>query len=96
MLFIFRNDGKTTDTASDSPPPPNYSEVMKDGNNGGTNSPKLTAKVWKRTKKTLQSNKVTQPFCPPSGEVATTLTLSLTIIAIFLSARAVLGPIAGN
>ena len=68
---------------------------MKDGTNNGGN-PKLTTKVWKRTKKTLQSNKVTQPFCPPSGEVATTLTLSLTIIAIFLSARAVLGPIAGN
>merc|ERR1712038_1546337 len=35
----------------------------------------------KRTKTTLQSNRVTQPFCPPSGEVATTLTLVLTIIA---------------
>ena len=32
---------------------------------------------------------------PFSGEVATTLTLSLTIVAIFLTARTVLGPIAG-
>ena len=50
--------------------------------------------AWKKSKKALQSNKVTQPFCPPSGEVATTLTLSLTIIAIFLTARTVLGDIA--
>jgi len=48
----------------------------------------------KRTKSTLQSNSVTQPFCPPSGEVATTLTLVLTIVAIFATARTVMGPIA--
>ena len=34
--------------------------------------------------------------CPPKGEVAETLTLVLTIIAIFVSARTVLGPIAGS
>ena len=37
---------------------------------------------------------MTQPFCPPTGEVATTLTLILTIVAIFATARTVLGPIA--
>ena len=34
--------------------------------------------------------------CPSKGEVAETLTLVLTIIAIFVSARTVLGPIAGS
>jgi len=51
-------------------------------------------RTYKRTKSALKENKYTQPFCPPTGEVATTLTLILTIIAIFLAARAVLGPIA--
>ena len=58
---------------------------------------KISSKIGKarrRTKTTLQSNRVTQPFCPPSGEVATTLTLLLTIIAVFATARTVLGPIA--
>ena len=48
----------------------------------------------KKTASTLQANRVTQPFCPPSGEVATTLTLILTMVAIFATARTVLGPIA--
>ena len=39
----------------------------------------------------LKNNK---SFFPPRGEVATTLTLILTIITVFLAARAVLGPIA--
>ena len=38
--------------------------------------------------------KNTKSFLPPRGEVATTLTLILTIITVFLAARAVLGPIA--
>ena len=37
---------------------------------------------------------MTREFCPPKGEVANTLTLVLTIIAIFVAARTVLGPIA--
>ena len=49
------------------------------------------SKVGQRTKTHLQSNRVTQPFCPPTGEVATTLTLVLTIIATFATARTVLG-----
>lgn len=52
-------------------------------------------KAYKRTKSRLQENKMTQKCFPPQGEVATTLTLVLTIIAIFFSARTVLGPIAG-
>ena len=71
---------------------------MKDspGSNGSPgHKGEKVKKVYKRTKKTLQSNKYTQPCCPPTGEVATTLTLVLTIIAIFFSARTVLGPIAG-
>jgi len=51
-------------------------------------------KAYKRTKSQLQQNKVTQKCFPPTGEVATTFTLILTIIAIFLAARTVLGPIA--
>jgi len=51
-------------------------------------------KAYKRTKSELQENKLTHKCFPPSGEVATTFTLILTIIAIFLAARAVLGPIA--
>ena len=102
MFFFnfFRNINSTTPAS-----PPDYDDAMKDspGSNGdspGSNgsSPQKgekVKKVYKRTKKTLQSNKYTQPCCPPTGEVATTLTLVLTIIAIFFSARTVLGPIAG-
>merc|ERR1711942_277118 len=51
-------------------------------------------KAYKRTKSRLQENRLTQKCFPPQGEVATTMTLILTIIAIFLAARTVLGPIA--
>jgi len=51
-------------------------------------------KTYKKTKSVLQDNPYTNPFFPPNGEVATTLTLILTIIAIFFTARTVLGPIA--
>ena len=51
-------------------------------------------KRYKRTKSALQDNPYTNPFFPPNGEVATTLPLILTIIAIFFTARTVLGPIA--
>lgn len=50
---------------------------------------------FKRTKSKLQENRVTHNCFPPQGEVATTLTLMLTIIAIFFAARTVLGPVAG-
>ena len=46
----------------------------------------------RRMLKYLQENPVTKPCCPPTGEVATTLTLLLTIIAIFLSCWTMLGP----
>ena len=52
-------------------------------------------KMYKRQKSQLQTNRVTRNCLPPRGEVATTLTLVFTVFAIFLSARAVLGPIAG-
>lgn len=42
--------------------------------------------------KCLQENPATKPCCPPTGEVATTLTLLLTIIAIFLAFWTMLGP----
>merc|ERR1712050_303286 len=51
-------------------------------------------KAYKRTKSRLQENRLTQKCFPPQGEVATTMTLILTIIAIFFTARTVLGPIA--
>merc|ERR1712110_696698 len=51
-------------------------------------------KRYRKTKSALQDNPYTNPFFPPNGEVATTLTLILTIIAIFFTARTVLGPIA--
>ena len=51
-------------------------------------------KTYKRTKSALKSNPYTNPCFPPNGEVATTLTLILTIVAIFFTARTVLGPIA--
>lgn len=46
----------------------------------------------RKVMKYLQENQVTKPCCPPTGEVATTLTLLLTIIAIFLSCWTMLGP----
>ena len=45
------------------------------------------------TKDILQSNLVTTNFCPPKGEIANTLTLTLTILAVFFVARTVLGPV---
>jgi len=91
-MAISLNINSTTPTS-----PPDYDDAMKDspGSNGSPgHKGEKVKKVYKRTKKTLQSNKYTQPCCPPTGEVATTLTLVLTIIAIFFSARTVLGPIA--
>ena len=52
-------------------------------------------KMYKRLKSQLQASRITGSCLPPKGEVATTLTLIFTIFAIFLSSRAVLGPIAG-
>lgn len=45
-------------------------------------------------KERLQANSVTRRFCPPKGEVANSLTLILTMVAIFVTARTVLGPVA--
>lgn len=47
-----------------------------------------------RAREKLQANPVTKPCCPPTGELANSLTLVLTIIAIFVTARTVLGPVA--
>jgi len=59
------------------------------------NKPKGPIKrAFKQTKSQLQENHVTSKCFPPQGEVATTLTLVLTIIAIFFAARTVLGDIA--
>ena len=52
-------------------------------------------KMYRKRKSQLQKNRVTGRCFPPRGETATTLTLCLTIVAIFLGARTVLGPIAG-
>jgi len=46
------------------------------------------------TKEKLQSNSCTAPFCPPKGEAANSLTLILTLVSIFITARTVLGPVA--
>ena len=52
-------------------------------------------KMYKSRKSQLQESPITGSCLPPRGEVATTLTLVFTIVAIFLAARTVLGPIAG-
>ena len=51
-------------------------------------------KTLERTKSQLQENEMTRDWFPPSGKVSTCLTLALTIIIIFCSARVVMGPIA--
>ena len=55
-------------------------------------SSKTTAKD--RAFHRCQENSCCKWLCPPKGEVANSLTLVLTIIAIFITARTVLGPIA--
>ena len=49
---------------------------------------------YKVVKSEIQSNQFTSKFFPPTGEVATALTIILTVIGVFLVARTVLGPIA--
>jgi len=67
-------------------PPPAYP---------GDKKPKgKIGKSYKAVKNELQGNRVTTKFFPPSGDVATALTISLTVIAVFFVARTVLGPIA--
>ena len=51
-------------------------------------------KSYKAVKSEIQNNPVTTKFFPPSGDVATALTISTTVIATFFVARTVLGPIA--
>ena len=55
---------------------------------------KQIKKSYKKVKSKLQSNRVASQCFPPSGDVATALTISLVIIAVFFVARTVLGPIA--
>jgi len=50
--------------------------------------------AYRKVTNKLQSNRVTTKFFPPSGDVATFLTIAVTVIAVFLVARTVLGPIA--
>ena len=71
--------------------PPAYGDVER---SGATTKPSGMRKSISRTKSQLQENKYTSSFCPPKGEAATTLTLILTIITVFVAARSVLGPIA--
>jgi len=69
--------------------PPSYGDVESSAGKASG-----MRKSYSRTKSQLQENKYTSSFCPPKGEVATTLTLVLTIITVFVAARSVLGPIA--
>jgi len=73
--------------------------------NGGSNSPPSAyigekkpkgpiKKSYSSVKGKLQSNRVTTKFFPPTGDVATALTIATTVIATFFVARTVLGPIA--
>ena len=71
--------------------PPAYGDVENDVSTAKSSG---IRKSYNRTKSQLQHNKYTNSFFPPRGEVATTLTLILTIITVFVAARAVLGPIA--
>jgi len=71
-------------------------EVALDGmtSNHQTQSNGKFRSARENAKAKLQANPVTRKLCPPKGEVANSLTLILTIIAIFVTARTVLGPIA--
>ena len=51
-------------------------------------------KMVKKQLSSFQKNLFTHGCIPPRNEVATTLTLMLTVVAIFFTARTVLGPIA--
>jgi len=67
-------------------PPPAYN---------GEKKPKgPIKKSYSNVKGKLQSNRVTTKFFPPTGDVATALTIATTVIATFFVARTVLGPIA--
>lgn len=52
------------------------------------------SRSYSTVKGALQSNRVTTKFFPPTGDVATALTIATTVIATFFVARTVLGPIA--
>jgi len=76
----------TVAVGEEDPPPPSYP---------GDKKPKgKIGKSYKAVKNELQSNRVTTKFFPPSGDVATALTIAVTVIAVFFVARTVLGPIA--
>merc|ERR1711971_752964 len=60
----------------------------------GVNGNNAVQSSYNSVKNSLQANKYTRPFFPPSGTAATVLTLALTAIIIFVSARVVMGKIA--
>jgi len=68
-------------------PPPSYPGEKK-------KSKGKVSKSYSAVKSELQSNRVTTKFFPPTGDVATCLTLATTVVAVFFVARTVLGPIA--
>merc|ERR1719495_3073879 len=70
----------------ETPPPPYPAEKSKVKGKLG--------KSYSAVKSELQSNRVTSKFFPPTGDVATCLTLATTVVAVFFVARTVLGPIA--
>jgi len=70
----------------ETPPPPYPAEKSKVKGKLG--------KSYSAVKSELQSNRVTSKFFPPTGDVATCLTIMVTVIAVFFVARTVLGPIA--
>jgi len=69
----------------------------KNGVSGSDSKARRSNKVqrsYNSLKTMLQANKYTRPLFPPSGILATLLTLTLTTIIVFASARVVMGQIA--
>ena len=62
--------------------------------NACTRVQKSLQRACNGVKNSLQGNKYTRPFFPPSGTLATVLTLALTTVIVFVSARVVMGKIA--
>ena len=99
-LFIFRSHGAEEDPKANltkddlkplSPPLPSGPGDLK----AATHSFSTVVYLKDGAKEALQHNRISKPFCPPSGQIGFALTLALTTVAIFLSAWTMLGPIAG-
>jgi len=80
------------------PDVPSYS-INRSENNGNSHlangqSQSGIKRQYTRTKSSLQANKYTTKWFPPSGKVSTCLTLLITIFIVFGSARVVMGKIA--